>query len=51
VQISNSRLAAEKLSGGLRVKDEKLLLETLAFALDLQIDKKADTLLIQPKRK
>lgn len=51
VQISNNRLAAEKLSGGLRVKDEKLLLETLAFALNLQIDRKADTLLIQPKRK
>lgn len=49
VQISSSKLAAEKLSGGLRVKDEKLLLETLAFALDLRIEKKADTLLIQPK--
>ncbi|WP_298740306.1 FecR domain-containing protein [uncultured Chitinophaga sp.] len=51
VQISNGRLAAAELSGGLRVKDEKLLLETLAFALDLRIDKKADTLFIQPKRK
>ena len=49
VHISSKSLAAEKLSGGLRVKDEKLLLETLAFALDLQINKKADTLFIQPK--
>lgn len=51
VHIGSSSLAAEKLSGGLRVKDEKLLLETLAFALDLQINKKADTLFIQPKYK
>jgi ferric-dicitrate binding protein FerR (iron transport regulator) len=51
VQISSPRLAAEKLSGGLRVKDEKLLLETLSFALNLHIEKRADTLLIQPKHK
>lgn len=51
VKISSPRLAAEKLSGGLRVKDETLLLETLAFALSLKIEKKADTLLIQPKHK
>ncbi|KAA2245312.1 DUF4974 domain-containing protein [Chitinophaga agrisoli] len=51
VRISNSELAQEKLSGGLRVKDEHLLLETLAFALNVQIDKKADTLFIQPKTK
>lgn len=51
VHISSRSLAAEKLSGGLRVKDEKLLLQTLAFALDLQINKKADTLFIQPKYK
>jgi ferric-dicitrate binding protein FerR (iron transport regulator) len=49
VKIGNPQLAREKLSGGLRVKDEKLLLETLAFALDVNIEKKADTLLIQPK--
>ena len=51
VQISSRELAQEKLSGGLRVKDEHLLLETLAFALNIQIDKKADTLFIQPKTK
>ncbi len=51
VHISNNELAQEKLSGGLRVKDERLLLETLAFALNVQIYKRADTLFIQSRTK
>ncbi|HEU4551735.1 MAG TPA: FecR domain-containing protein [Chitinophaga sp.] len=49
VRISGAGLAQTKLSGGLRVKDEKLLLETLSFALNVKITKSADTLFIQPK--
>jgi len=49
VKISSRELAQARLSGGLRVKDEKLLLETLSFALNITIEKKADTLFIQPK--
>jgi len=51
VRISSTELAQTKLSGGLRVKDEKLLLETLSFALNVKITKSADTLFIQPKIK
>lgn len=47
VKISDARLAKQQLSGGLRVKDEASLLETLSFALNLRIEKKADTLFIQ----
>lgn len=47
VKISDARLAKQKLSGGLQVKDEASLLETLSFALNLKIEKKADTLFIQ----
>ncbi|GAA0533588.1 FecR family protein [Chitinophaga japonensis] len=50
VKISSRELAQAQLSGGLRVKDEKLLLETLSFALNITIEKKADTLFIQPKK-
>ncbi|CAL1520796.1 FecR domain-containing protein [Chitinophaga sp. MM2321] len=51
VKISSDKLAKQELSGGLRVKDEKLLLETLAFTLNAKIEKHADTLFIQPKIK
>jgi ferric-dicitrate binding protein FerR (iron transport regulator) len=51
VRISTAELARTKLSGGLRVKDEKLLLETLSFALNVKIERSADTLFIRPKNK
>jgi ferric-dicitrate binding protein FerR (iron transport regulator) len=47
VKISDARLAKQQLSGSLQVKDEASLLETLSFALNLKIEKKADTLFIQ----
>jgi ferric-dicitrate binding protein FerR (iron transport regulator) len=50
VRISTAELARTKLSGGLRVKDEKLLLETLSFALNVKIERSADTLFIRPKK-
>jgi len=50
VRISTVELARTKLSGGLRVKDEKLLLETLAFALNVKIEKSGDTVFIRPKK-
>lgn len=50
VRISTAELARTKLSGGLRVKDEKLLLETLSFALNVKIERDGDTLFIRPKK-
>ncbi|MBW8686417.1 FecR family protein [Chitinophaga rhizophila] len=47
VKISSRQLAQQELSGSLRVKDEASLLETLAFALSLKIEKEADTLFIR----
>jgi ferric-dicitrate binding protein FerR (iron transport regulator) len=47
VKISDAVLARQKISGGLRVKDEASLFETLSFALNLKINKKADTLFIE----
>ncbi len=47
VKISDARLAKQQLSGGLQVKDEASLLETLSFALNLKIERKADSLFIQ----
>ncbi|MCF6402200.1 FecR domain-containing protein [Chitinophaga filiformis] len=47
VKIRDARLARQKVSGSLSVKDEATLLETLSFALNLKIEKKADTLFIQ----
>lgn len=51
VRINNPELAQQRLSGGLRVKDEASLLETLSFALNLKIEKQKDTLFIQPNSK
>jgi len=47
VKISNAALAKQQLSGSLLVRDEASLLETLSFALNLKMEKKADTLFIQ----
>jgi len=47
VKIDNATLAKQQLSGSLQVKDEASLLETLSFALNLKLEKKADTLFIQ----
>lgn len=47
VKIAGQQLGRQQISGGLRVKDEAALLETLSFALDLSVEKKADTLFIR----
>lgn len=49
VEMKNSHLAENKISGTLRLKDEKTFFETLEFALGITIVKKDSVLIFQQK--
>ncbi len=50
IRIPNKRLADSKVSGTLYMKDENTLLQTLAFALDIDIIKKDSILIFELKK-